>query len=103
MNHYYFYIDDAYFGPLFIKVCSSYAPWGTKLSVNGHEWAKRKFEKKGGSTRRWTMGSYPAPSRRHCSRSATRWGRMTSSGYSRNGYIAFPCHCARRNRAAGYD
>ncbi len=29
VNHYYFYIDDAGFGPLFIKVCS-YAPWGTK-------------------------------------------------------------------------
>ncbi len=26
VNHYYFYIDDADFGPLFIKVCS-YAPW----------------------------------------------------------------------------
>ena len=27
VNHYYFDIDDADFGPLFIKVCS-YAPWG---------------------------------------------------------------------------
>ena len=34
------------FGPLFIKVCS-YAPWGTKLCVNRHEWAKRQLEKKG--------------------------------------------------------
>ena len=46
VNHYYFYIDDAEFGPLFIKVCS-YAPWGTKLCLNGHEWAKRQLEKKG--------------------------------------------------------
>jgi hypothetical protein len=46
VNHYYFYIDDANFGPLFIKVCS-YAPWGTKLCLNGHEWAKRQLEKKG--------------------------------------------------------
>src|SRR3984885_13979274 len=46
VNHYYFYIDDADFGPLFIKVCS-YAPWGTKLCLNGHEWAKRQLEKKG--------------------------------------------------------
>jgi predicted MarR family transcription regulator len=35
VNHYYFYIDDADFGPLFLKVCS-YAPWGTKLCLNGH-------------------------------------------------------------------
>src|SRR5215467_6567029 len=45
VNHYYFYIDDAEFGPLFIKVCS-YAPWGTKLCLNGHEWTKRQLEKK---------------------------------------------------------
>ncbi len=41
-----FRIDDADFGPLFLKVCS-YAPWGTKLCLNGHEWAKRQLEKKG--------------------------------------------------------
>jgi len=45
VNHYYFYIDDTDFGPLFIKVCS-YAPWGVKLCLNGHEWAKRQLEKK---------------------------------------------------------
>ena len=45
VNHYYFYIDDDDFGPLFIKVCS-YAPWSTKLCLNGHEWAKRQLEKK---------------------------------------------------------
>jgi hypothetical protein len=45
VNHYYFYIDDEDFGPLFIKVCS-YAPWSTKLCLNGHEWAKRQLEKR---------------------------------------------------------
>ena len=46
VNHYYFYIDDADFGPVFLKVCS-YAPWATKLCLNGHEWAKRQLEKQG--------------------------------------------------------
>jgi hypothetical protein len=46
INHYYFYIDDADFGPLFIKVCRS-APWGIKLCLNGHEWAKRPWAKRG--------------------------------------------------------
>ncbi|HEY8670078.1 MAG TPA: hypothetical protein VIL63_04495 [Terriglobales bacterium] len=46
VNHYYFYIDDADFGPIFIKVCS-YAPWGIKLCLNGHEWAKRQLAKQG--------------------------------------------------------
>src|SRR5688500_13368561 len=46
VNHYYFYIDDYDFGPLFIKVCS-YAPWAIKLCLNGHEWAKRQLEHRG--------------------------------------------------------
>jgi len=46
VNHYYFYIDDEEFGPLFLKVCS-YAPWSIKLCLNGHEWAKRQLEQCG--------------------------------------------------------
>jgi hypothetical protein len=45
VNHYYFYIDDEEFGPLFLKICS-YAPWAIKLCWNGHEWAKRQLEKR---------------------------------------------------------
>jgi hypothetical protein len=45
VNHYYFYIDDEDFGPLFIKVCS-YAPWSVKLCLNGHEWAKRQLARR---------------------------------------------------------
>jgi hypothetical protein len=46
VNHYYFYIDDEEFGPLFLKICS-YAPWSIKLCLNGHEWAKRQLDKRG--------------------------------------------------------
>jgi len=42
-------MDDADLGPLFIKVCS-YAPWGIKLCLNGHEWVKRQLEKRGYET-----------------------------------------------------
>ncbi|HEX6878815.1 MAG TPA: hypothetical protein VF135_00495 [Terriglobales bacterium] len=45
VNHYYVYLDDADFGPAFLKVCS-YAPWGMKLCLNGHEWAKRQLDKR---------------------------------------------------------
>jgi hypothetical protein len=41
-NHYYFYILDRDFGPLFIKVCS-YFPYPAKLCLNGHEWLKRQL------------------------------------------------------------
>lgn len=46
VNYYYFYIDDEDFGPIFIKICS-YAPWGIKVCLNGHEWAKRQLQKYG--------------------------------------------------------
>src|SRR2546423_8505089 len=45
-NYYYFYLDDAEWGECFIKVCS-YAPWGLKLYLNGHEWLKRQLTKEG--------------------------------------------------------
>jgi hypothetical protein len=43
---YYFYILDPEFGPAFIKICT-YAPWGARVWVNGHEWAKRQAIKAG--------------------------------------------------------
>jgi hypothetical protein len=45
-NYYYFYLDDADWGEAFIKVCS-YAPWGLKIYLNGHEWLKRQLAKEG--------------------------------------------------------
>jgi hypothetical protein len=46
VNQYYFYILDRDFGLCFLK-CSSYAPFGMKIWVNGHEWAKRQAERRG--------------------------------------------------------
>ena len=45
-NHYYFYLLDEDFGPLFIKFCS-YFPYAAKLCINGHEWVKRQLTKEG--------------------------------------------------------
>ena len=45
-NYYYFYVDDAEWGEAFVKVCS-YAPWGLKIYLNGHEWLKRQLAKEG--------------------------------------------------------
>jgi len=44
VKHYYFYIDDADFGPCFIKI-GTYAPFPIRVCLNGHEWAKRQLEK----------------------------------------------------------
>jgi hypothetical protein len=45
-NHYYAYILDRDFGPLFIKFCS-YFPYPAKLCLNGHEWLKRQLTRRG--------------------------------------------------------
>lgn len=45
-NHFYFYIVDGDFGPLFIKFCS-YFPYAVKFCINGHEWVKRQLAKQG--------------------------------------------------------
>jgi len=45
VNQYYFYILDADWGPLFIKF-SSYVPFGARLCINGHEWAKQQLKKR---------------------------------------------------------
>ena len=45
-NHYYFYLVDEDFGPMFIKFCS-YFPYAVKVCLNGHEWLKRQLEKEG--------------------------------------------------------
>jgi len=46
VKHYYFYIDDAEFGPCFIKI-GTYTPFPVRVCLNGHEWAKRQLEKEG--------------------------------------------------------
>ena len=45
-NHYYFYLVDEDFGPLFIKF-SSYFPYTARVCLNGHEYAKRQLAKEG--------------------------------------------------------
>ena len=46
VNHYYVYILDRDFGPLFIKFCS-YFPYAAKVCLNGHEWLKRQLTQRG--------------------------------------------------------
>ena len=46
VNHYYVYLVDEDFGPLFVKFCS-YFPYNAKLCINGHEYLKRQLAKEG--------------------------------------------------------
>ena len=46
VNHYYVYLVDEDFGPLFVKFCS-YFPYNAKLCINGHEYLKLQLAKRG--------------------------------------------------------
>jgi hypothetical protein len=46
VNHFYVYVVDDDFGPLFIKFCS-YFPYNIKVCLNGNEYAKRQAAKAG--------------------------------------------------------
>jgi hypothetical protein len=41
---YYFYLQDADFGPAFIKV-GTYVPYPVKVCLNGHEWVKQQLRR----------------------------------------------------------
>jgi len=45
VNHYYFYLQDAAWGPAFIKI-GTYVPYPIKICLNGHEWVKQQLRRK---------------------------------------------------------
>jgi hypothetical protein len=51
----------------------------------------------------WTMVFYPAPSRRSCNRSATRWGRRTLTASFVKWLGRIPLPLRPEDRRAGYD
>jgi hypothetical protein len=44
VNHYYFYLHDADWGPAFIKV-GTYLPYPVRVCLNGNEWLKQQLHK----------------------------------------------------------
>ena len=46
VNQYYFYLQDAEWGPAFIKV-GSYLPYPVRICLNGNEWLKQQLRKEG--------------------------------------------------------
>lgn len=102
VNHYYFYIDDADFGPLFVKVCS-YAPWGTKLCLNGHEWAKRQLEKKGISYEALDNGFLQCGDPEKLQEICDSLGPEDIDRMFRKWLKRLPLPLQPKDRAAGYD
>jgi len=46
VKHVYFYVQDAEWGPAFIKV-GTYLPFPVRIGLNGHEWAKQHLRRLG--------------------------------------------------------
>jgi hypothetical protein len=46
VKHLYFYVEDADWGPAFVKV-GTYVPYPVKLCLNGHEWVKQQLRREG--------------------------------------------------------
>jgi hypothetical protein len=102
VNHYYFYIDDQDFGPIFLKVCS-YAPWSLKLCLNGHEWAKRQMQKQGVAFETLDNGFRSCADPGRLQETCDRLGAEDIERLFRKWLDRLPLPLSAQDREAGYD
>jgi hypothetical protein len=102
VNHYYFYIDDQDFGPLFIKICS-YAPWSMKVCLNGHEWAKRQLEKNKTAYEALDNGFLSCAAPERLQQICDSLGPEHIERVFRKWLQRIPLPLRRQDREAGYD
>ena len=102
VNHYYFYVDDEEFGPAFVKVCS-YAPWGLKLCLNGHEWAKRQLEKRGVGYEALDNGFFCCDDPAQLQAVCDELGPEDIEQFLRRWLERLPLPLSAADRQAGYD
>ena len=102
VNQYYFYLNDAEFGPAFIKVCS-YAPWGIKICLNGHEWAKRQLEKRGIGYEALDNGFLTCEKPSELQAICDSLGPKQIERFFRKWVNRLPMPLGPTNRKAGYD
>ena len=76
INFFYFYCVDEDFGPFFIKF-STYFPFTAKLCINGKSGPSGRPPRPASASSRWTTGSPPSMTWRHCRGSATASARPT--------------------------
>src|SRR5215469_16691531 len=102
VNHYYFYLDDEDFGPIFLKVCS-YAPWSLKLCLNGHEWAKRQMQKQGVAFETLDNGFRSCADPQQLQQTCDRLGPEDIEQLFRKWQERLPLPLSGKDRKAGYD
>jgi hypothetical protein len=101
VNHYYVYILDRDFGPLFIQFCS-YFPYPAKLCLNGHEWLKRQLTQRGVPFEPLDNGIRSSEDGRRVQRMADTLDAAKIDTVFRKWLRRIPHPFAPAHRAAGY-
>jgi hypothetical protein len=101
-NYYYFYLDDSDWGECFIKVCS-YAPWGLKLYLNGHEWLKRQLTKEGLGFESLDNGFFSCQNPQRLQALADTLGAEQIEVFLQKWLDRLPMPLSGQDRVAGYD
>lgn len=100
-NHFYFYILDRDFGPLFIKFCS-YAPYPVKVCLNGHEWLKRQLEQREIGFEALDNGILSCEDARRAQRIARQLTPEKIDAVVRKWFARLPHPFSPKDRRAGY-
>ena len=101
VNHYYFYLFDRDFGPLFVKFCS-YFPYNGKVCLNGHEYAKRQLEKRGIDYAALDNGVLRCADPRRLQKICDGLGEAQIAAVVQKWLARLPQPFPRKDRAAGY-
>lgn len=101
VNHYYFYVVDEDFGPLFIKFCG-YFPYTGRVCLNGHEYAKRQAAKAGIAFTALDNGFLDTEDPKAVQRICDRLSPAKIDAVVRKWLARLPHPFAPADRAAGY-
>lgn len=101
-NYYYFYLDDRDWGESFLKVCS-YAPWGLKLYLNGHEWLKRQLTQEGIGFEALDNGFLSCQNPQRLQQLADSLGPEQIQRFLSKWLERLPLPLSAADRAAGFD
>lgn len=100
--HYYFYIQDADFGPCFIKI-GTYAPYPIKVCLNGHEWVKCQLTKAGIAFESLDNGFLSCEDPEALQAICDRLGPEQIEAFFRKWVERLPFPLTPEDRAAGYE
>lgn len=101
VNQYYFYIWDREWGPGFIKF-SSYAPFGVRVCLNGHEWAKQQLARRGIRFEALDNGFRTCEDPKAVQKICDSLGPRDVDAYFRRWLSRLPHPFTRADRRAGY-